>query len=162
MGPRLVILASLLMITHPVTAAVECNANREPYVGKEFVILKSTPAFKEATRFAAKAAAELGVVLNLRGLHPNLRTGLTFSKEECTRSEYPYPCYLPRGRWDDGTYVSVEWSSKYDLFPPGLYVVMIASGLPGSSETRRMLAAARRAYPAAYAKRAKVYVGCQR
>jgi hypothetical protein len=38
--------------------------------------------------------------------------------------------------------------------------VMIASGVPGSSETRRMLAAARRVYPAAYARRAKVYVGC--
>jgi hypothetical protein len=160
MGRRLVILASLLMITRTATAAVECDPNLEPYVDKEFVILKTTPAFKEATKSAAKAAAELGIGLNLRGLSPNLRTGLTFSKEECAGSELPYPCYVPRGRRDDGAYVSVEWSSKYQIFARGLYVVMIASGVPGSSETRRMLAAARRVYPAAHAKRAKVYVGC--
>jgi hypothetical protein len=159
MGWRLVILAFLLIITR-VTAAAKCDANLKPYVDKEFVIVKSTPAFKEATQSAAKAAAELGVALNLRGLSPNLRTGLTSSKEECARSELPYPCYIPRGRRDDGTYVSVEWSSEYELVARGLYVVMIASGVPGSSETRRMLAAARRVYPAAYARRAKVYVGC--
>jgi hypothetical protein len=161
MGWRPVILASsLLIIARAVTAAAVCDAKLEPYVDKEFVIVKSTPAFKEATQSAAKAAAELGVALNLRGLSPNLRTGLTSSREECARSACPYPCYVPRGRWDDGTYVSVEWSSKYDLHARGLYVVMIASGVPGSSQTRRMLETARRVYPAAYAKRAKVYVGC--
>jgi hypothetical protein len=159
MGWRLVILAFLLIITR-VTAAAKCDANLKPYVDKEFVIVKSTPAFKEATQSAAKAAAELGVALNLRGLSPNLRTGLTASKEECARSELPYPCYIPRGRRDDGTYVSVEWSSEYELVARGLYLVMVASGVPGSSETRRMLAATRRVYPAAYARRAKVYVGC--
>jgi hypothetical protein len=143
------------------TAAAECDGNRNPYVDKEFVIVKSTPAFKEATRFAAQAAAELGVALNLRGLSSNLRTGLTASKEECARSELPYPCYVPRGRSDDGTYVSVEWSSTYDMVARGLYVVMIASGVPGSSATRRMLEAARRVYPAAYVKRASLYVGCR-
>lgn len=160
MGWQLVILALLLPLTRTVTVAAECDAHREPYVDKEFVIVKTTPVFKEATQSAAKAADALGVALNLRGLSPNLRTGLTFSKEECARSEFPYPCYVPRGRWDDGTYVSVEWSSSYELVARGLYVVMIASGVPGSSETRRMLAAARRIYPAAYARRAKVYVGC--
>jgi hypothetical protein len=159
-GWRLVILAVLLIVTRTVTAAAAGDANCEPYVDKEFVIVKSTPAFKEATQSAAKAAADLGVALNLRGLSPNLRTGLTSSKEDCVRSELPYPCYVPRGRSDDGTYVSVEWSSKYELVARGLYVVMIASGVPGSSQTRRMLAAARRVYPAAYARRARVYVGC--
>jgi hypothetical protein len=154
------ILASLLMVTRTMTSAAECDANLQPYLDKEFVIIKSTPSFNEATQSAAKAAAALGVRLNLRGLSPNLRTGLTFSKEECARSEFPYPCYVPRGRWDDGTYVSVEWSSEYELFARALYVVMIASNVPGSSETGRILDAARRLYPDAYAKRAKVSVGC--
>jgi hypothetical protein len=157
---RLAILVLLLIVTRTVATAAKCDANLEPYVDKEFVILKSTPSFNEATRSAAKAAAELGVGLNLRGLSPNLRTGLTLSKEECARSEFRYPCYVPRGRGDDGTYVSVEWSSEYELFAKGLYVVMITSSVPGSSETRHMLEAARRVYPDAYAKRAKVYVGC--
>ena len=159
-GCRLVVLTLLLIVTRTLTAAAECD-DRKPYVDKEFVIVKSTPAFNEATRSAAQVAAELGVALNLRGLSSNLRTGLTASKEECARSELPYPCYVPRGRSDDGTYVSVEWSSTYDLVARGLYIVMIASGVPGSSETRRMLEAARRVYPAAYAKRATLYVGCR-
>ena len=153
-----VILASLLFSARTVTLAAEHDATLAPFVDKEFVIVKSTPSFKEATRSAANAAATLGMRLDLRGLSPDLRTGLTFSKQECTRSEFRYPCYVPRGR-GDGTYASVEWSSDYALFAKGLYVVMIASHGPGSSENRRVLEAARRVYPDAYAKRTKVYVG---
>jgi hypothetical protein len=158
---QFVILASLLIVTRTLTSAAECDADRKPYIDKEFVIIKSSPSFKEATESAAKAASALSVGLNLRGLSPNLRSGLTFSRHECTRSGRAYPCYEPRGCWDD-TYVSVEWSSAYELFKKGLYVVMIASDEPGSSRTRHMLEAARRVYPDAYAKRAKVYVGCMR
>jgi hypothetical protein len=157
---QLVVFASFLMITPAVTSAVEAEANPEPYLDKEFVIVRSTSSFKDARQAAANAATELSVRLDLRGLSPHERTGLTFSKEECTRSEFPYPCYVPRGRWDDGTYVSVEWSSAYKPFSKKLYVVMIASDVPGSRETRRMLEAARRVYPDACAKRVKVYVGC--
>jgi hypothetical protein len=156
---RSVILASLLVIPCIVASAADHDARKPPFVDKEFVILKSTPSFEEATRSAAQAASKLGVELNLRGLSPNLRTGLTFSKQECTRSSVPYPCYVPRGRGDDGTYVSVEWSSKYQVFAKGLYVVMIASDVAGSSETRRVLEMARSVYPHAYAERVKVYVG---
>ena len=116
---QLAILVPLLIITRTVATAAECEANVKPYVDKEFVIVKFTPSFKEATQSAAKAAAELGVGLKLRGLSPDLRTGLTFSKEECARIDFPYPCYVPRGRRDDGTYVSVEWSSEYELFARG-------------------------------------------
>jgi len=147
-------------MTRAAIATPKCDPNQEPFLDKEFVILKSTPAFKEATQSAAKAAAALGVALNLRGLSPELRTGLTLSREDCARSELPYPCYVPRGRWDDGVYVSVEWSSEYAFSARGLYVVMVASGAAGSGETRRMLEATRRFYPDAYAKQARVYVGC--
>lgn len=157
-GSRLVPLACLLIVTGAAPTAAGSDARRTLYVDKEFVIVKSTPAFDEATRSATSAAADLGIILKLRGLSPNLRTGLTASKAECARRELSYPCYVPRGGRDDGTYVSVEWSSKYDLFARGLYVVMIASGAPGSAENRRMLEAARRVYPAAYSRRAKVYV----
>jgi hypothetical protein len=123
------------------------------------VIIKSSVSFKEAAASAAKAAADLSIGLNLRGLSPDLRTGLTFSREECTRNAYLYPCYVQRGR-SDGTYASVEWSSEYDLFTKGLYLVMVASDAPGSRATRKILETAQRVYPDAYAKRAKVYVGC--
>jgi hypothetical protein len=153
------ILASLLVIPCIVASAADHDAQKPAFVDKEFVILKSSASFEEATQSAAKAASKLGVELNLRGLSPNLRTGLTFSKQECIRSGVPYPCYVPRGRGDDGAYLSVEWSSEYAILARGLYVVMIASGVPGSSKTRRILEVARSVYPDAYAKRMKVYVG---
>ena len=152
-------LALLLVAARSVTSAAECDA-QNPYRDKEFVIVKTTPSFKEATETAAKAAAELGIALNQRGLSPNLRTGLTLSKEECARNDVPYPCYVPRGRFDDGTYVSVEWSSEYEVFARALYVVMMASHAPGSKETPRALEAARRYYPTAYTRRVRIYVGC--
>jgi hypothetical protein len=151
---------SLLLTITAVGSAAEGDANLEPYIDKEFVIVKSTRSFNEARQSASNAARALGVRLDLRGLSPHKRTGLTFSKQECTRSEFPYPCYVARGRWDDGAYVSVEWSSAYKPFARKLYVVMVASDVPGSAETRRMLEAARRVYPDAYVKRVKVYVGC--
>jgi len=153
------ILATPLVLACVVALAADHGANTQPFVDKDFLILKSTPSFKEATQSAATTAAKLGVKLNLRGLSPDLRTGLTFSRDECARGELPYPCYVPRGRSDDGAYVSVEWSSDYALLAKGMYVVMIASYKPGAPETRRMLKAAQSVYPDAYVKRVKVYVG---
>jgi len=158
---RLTSLASLLILVRTLVLAADCDPTQPPFRDKEFVVVRSTPSFDEATKTAAEAAAGLGIKLNRRGLSPNLRTGLTFSREECARRQFPYPCYVPRGRGDNGTYASVEWSSEYERFDRALYVVMIASHELGSRETRRALEAARRIYPAAYSKRVKVYVGCQ-
>ena len=160
MRPQYLLLAALVIATRAATAAAEDDGNLEPFVDKEFVIVRSTRSFEEARQSAVTAATKLGLRLDLRGLSPHERTGLTFSNEVCTRSDFPYPCYVPRGRWDDGTYVSVEWSNGYEPFSKGLYVVMVASGVPGSAETSRMLEAARRVYSDAYTKRVKVYVGC--
>ena len=160
MRGQCLLLAALVITTGAATWAAEDDGNLEPFVDKEFVIVRSTPSFEEARQSAVTAAANLGVRLDLRGLSPHERTGLTFSSEVCTRGDFPYPCYVPRGRWDDGTYVSVEWSNGYESFSKGLYVVTVVSDVPGSAKTSRMLAAARRVYPDAYAKRVKVYVGC--
>lgn len=153
-------LTLLVILSTAIASRAEETVEPEPFVDKEFVIVKSTSSFKEAGKVAASAAAKLGVRLDLRGLSAHKRTGLTFSKQECRQSEFSYPCYVPRGRDDDGTYVSVEWSSAYEHFAKGLYLVMVASDVPGSTETSRMLASARRTYRDAYAKRARVYVGC--
>ncbi len=155
-----VALPLLVVLTTAIVSPGEENVEPEPFVEKEFVIVKSTASYKEAAKAAASAAAKLGVRLDLRGLSPHERTGLTSSEEECSRNDFPYPCYVPRGRYDDGTYASVEWSSDYGGFSKGLYVVMVSSEVTGSSETGRMLEVAHRAYPDAYSKRARVYVGC--
>lgn len=153
-------LAFLLVLATAVATAGEESVDPESFVDKEFVIVDSTPSFEEAAGTAISAASKLGVRLDLRGLSPHERTGLTFSKEECSRSDLSYPCYVPRGRYDDGMYVSVEWSNDYRDFAKGLYLVMVASNVPGSSDTSEILEATRRIYPEAYARRAMMYVGC--
>lgn len=160
MRVRRVAVLLILVLTTAIASTAEENVEPEPFVDKEFVIIKSTPTFNEAAKAAESAAAKLGVQLDLRGLSPHRQTGLTLSEEECSRNDFPYPCYVPRGRFDDGKYVSVEWSSDYSTFSKGLYLVMVASDVAGSRETGRALEAARRSYPDAYAKRARVYVGC--
>lgn len=132
----------------------------QAFVDKDFLIVKSTSSFDEAKRVAEIAATTLGIPLDLRGLSPNKDTGLSFSADECRRDGLDYPCYVERGRYDDGTYVSIEWSSAYRDSPPELYLVIVASDVAGSMETDRMLDTARRSYPGAYAQRTKVYMGC--
>ena len=68
---------------------------------------------------------------------PTSAMGLTFSQDACANEFGEFPCYVPRGRWDDGVYVSVEHSSSYVGFDEGLYIVMLASGSPRDRDDRR-------------------------
>ncbi len=153
-------LTLLVALSIAMAATAEENADAEAFVDKEFVIVMSTASFKEATTAAASAAADLGLRFDPRGLSPQDRSGLTWSEQECGKRDVSYPCYVARGRYDDGAYVSVEWSTAYQGFSKGLYLVMVASEEAGSTEISRMLAAARHTYPDAYAKRTRVYVAC--
>ena len=129
-------------------------------VRKSFVILKSTPDYAEARAVAAAAAERLAIRVDLRELIPDSTFGLTFSQDACKDEFGAFPCYVPRGRWDDGVYVSVEHSSSYVGFEEGLYIVVLASGSP---RDRAIGAAVRRAkgqYPDVLVKTAPVYLGC--
>jgi hypothetical protein len=129
-------------------------------VRKSFVILKATPSYAEARALAAAAAERLAIRLDLRDLVPDGAVGLTFSQDACANEFGEFPCYVPRGRWDDGVYVSVEHSSSYVGFEEGLYIVVLASGSP---RDRTIGAAVRRAkgqYPEVLVKTAPVYLGC--
>lgn len=129
-------------------------------VRKSFVILKATPSYAEARALAAGAAERLAIRMDLRDLVPDSTVGLTFSQDACANEFGEFPCYVPRGRWDDGVYVSVEHSSSYVGFEEGLYIVVLASGSP---RDRAIGAAVRRAkgqYPDVLVKTAPVYLGC--
>lgn len=129
-------------------------------VRKSFVILKATHDYAEARALAGAAAERLAIRLDLRDLAPDRDVGLTFPEEACKNEFGEYPCYVPRGRWDDGVYLSVEHSSSYEGFAEGLYLVMLASGAP---RDRAIGAAVRRAkdlYPDVAVKTAPVYLGC--
>ncbi len=147
-------LAALVAVTSPAS-------DRDPdVVRKSFVILKATPSYAEARALAAAAAERLAIRFDLRDLVPDSTMGLTFSQDACASEFGEFPCYVPRGRWDDGVYVSVEHSSSYVGFEEGLYIVVLASGSP---RDRAIGAAVRRAkdqYPDVLVKTAPVYLGC--
>ena len=131
--------------------------NEQAFVEKSFVIIQSTKSYDAAKRNAEKAAMQLKLKLDLRGLKPSKKTGLTFSKADC-ENDGGYPCYMARGRYDDGDYVSIDWSDEFDQFAKGYYIVLIYSG--NKQGAGKILQKARSVFKDAYNKRAKVYVGC--
>jgi len=129
-------------------------------VRKSFVILKATPSYAEARALAAAAAERLAIRLDLRDLAPDAEVGLTFSEEACQNEFGEFPCYVPRGRWDDGVYLSIEHSSSYEGFAEGQYLVMLASGAPRDRAIGAALRRAKDLYPEVAVKTAPVYLGC--
>jgi hypothetical protein len=149
------------VVAAALTIVTAASPDRDPdVVRKSFVILKATPSYAEARALAVAAAEKLAIRLDLRDLQPDAGVGLTFSRDACDDEFGEFPCYVPRGRWDDGVYLSVEHSSSYHGFDEGQYVVMLASGSP---RDRAIGAAARRAksqFPDVIVKTAPVYLGC--
>jgi hypothetical protein len=149
-----IVLAGLFAIT---TAAGDGDPDLTP---KSFVVLKSTPSYAEARALAGTAAEKLAIRLDLRQLAPDHTLGLTFSEEDCDSEFGEYPCYVPRGRFDDGVYLSIEHSSSYQGFDEGLYMVVLASGSPHDRGVRAALRRAKGTYPDAVIKTTNVYLGC--
>ena len=129
-------------------------------VAKAFVILKSTPSYAEARAAATTAAEQLALRMNLRDLAPHPMTGLTFSEEACNAEFGEFPCYVPRGRWDDGVYISIEHSSSYEGFEEGRYIVVLASGAPHDRSVRAAFRRAKPSFPDAVVRTTPVYLGC--
>ena len=96
-----------------------------------FVILRSTADYSEAKRVAEEAATRMKIPLDLRGLGHDKEHGLTWPKGVCAKD-----------------------------FAPGFFIVLAASGAPGSPELMKTVVAARSFYADAYSKQTSVYVGC--
>jgi hypothetical protein len=129
-------------------------------VRKSFVILKATPSYADARAVASAAAERLAIRLDLRDLAPDGEAGLTFPEDACKNEFGEFPCYVPRGRWDDGVYLSVEHSSSYEGFQEGLYIVVLASGSPRDRVIGAAVRRAKSLYPDVVVKTAPVYLGC--
>jgi len=125
-----------------------------------FVIAKSTTNYSEALSSAKTASSTLGLPLKLRDLVPNKKTGLTYPRADCEREVGGYPCYFARGRFDSGSYVSIEHSTAYAEFKPHLFIVVLASGAKNDPMLRTTLEKARKTFPDAYLRTAGVYLGC--
>jgi hypothetical protein len=127
---RVVLAAFLVLVVTSSTTGASSDDDQPfyPFADKQFVIVKTTRDFAEADAIAHVASAKLALRLGRSPVFPEAQHGLTFSKADCDAAGFDFPCYVPRGRWDDGEYVSIEWSSAYESFTRGYYVVIVSSG----------------------------------
>lgn len=124
-------------------------------VSKGFTIVLSTKSYDAALKVAKEASEKLQIEFQERGNYPNPEGGLSNDEIcECGESHG----YLPRGRYDDGKYVSIEYSSSYSSFAEGYYIVIVNSG--DRKELEKNLPSVRDHFKNAYVKNDKVYVGC--
>lgn len=131
-------------------------------VPKDVVIIQSTKDYHAALKTAKDAATRLGKKLDLEENHPNKKLGLSLSKSDCEGSAYDYPCYTARGEGgtENSNYVSIEYSTAYNGFKKGYYIVVTAIADPGSAQSHKEVTAARSWYKDAYAKRTRIWHGC--
>lgn len=155
------ILSATLLLSPLIVLAAEGQGEPAPYVTKGFVIVRSTQSYAEALRGLGEMAVSTGIRVDLRGVGyqrgQSPQSGdLTFAPSTCKELGWGYPCYVARGRFDDGIYLSLEYSDAFEGFAEGHYIVVAASG----SKARRVLKTLRKHVPDAYFKRTRVYVGC--
>lgn len=155
---RIVTTCLLALLGRVALAQAQYNVD----VPKDIVILQSTRDYAAALAGAKQAAAQLTRPLKLAGNQPHKTLGLSNSPADCAGDGYDYPCYSPRGQGgaEDSDYISIEFSNGYTGFAKGYYIVVAALAPPNSAALRQALARVHRAYPAAYAKRTAVWLGC--
>jgi hypothetical protein len=141
-------------------AKAQDSTSADMFVKKDFLILLSAKSYKSALATAKKVSSSMNIKIDLRGLAENKESGLTFSKEDCKKEDIDYPAYYARGRWDDGVYVSIEYSDAYTEFAKGYYIVVAASGTREENEMKKAYKKIRANYKDAYFKSSKVYMGC--
>ena len=136
--------------------------NSNCYAEKDFLIIQSTKDYKRALQTAKKASIELQIKLELRELIPDKDTiiGLTLPSDICLKYISDSTCYIARGRWDDGIYISIEYSNAYLSFEKGFYIVMIGSGLKKDPNLIHSLKKVKTKYSDAFIKSSKVFMCC--
>jgi len=154
-------LALALLLANPLHAEPAAEPTPEaapdPMVEKSFLLVSASKDWDTARSTASQAAQALALEIKVE-VEPHPTEGLSFDAKTCTDNGWAHPCYVARGRFDDGEFVSVEWSSAYEGFTPGLYIVVVASG--PEADVKKHLDAAQEVYGDAYIKKAKVYLGC--
>jgi hypothetical protein len=128
-------------------------------VEKRVVILKSTKSYTSALKTAKKAASTMGLKLKLRDLSPDRKLGLTFSKSDCTANGFRWPCYVARGRETEAPHISIEYSTQYNGFSEGFYIV-VAEVHPNENVVNKTLTKAKKIWRDAYAKKTEIWIGC--
>ncbi|WP_343667609.1 hypothetical protein [Chitinophaga sp.] len=133
-------------------------------VPKQIIIISSTPKYEEALKTAKVAAEKLGKKLDLRGLSPNAKTGLTLSEADCKTGEsdekdFPYYPARGDGNAENDDYISVEYSSAYKNLSGGYYIVVAGIQDVSGPEATKLLAEVKQVFRDAYGKRTMVWYG---
>lgn len=150
---------SILLLLCTLVSFAQDNPPKD-YIPKDFLILYSGKDYAKALQVAKQASAKLSLKLDLRGLKPHRQTGLSDTKASCEGDFGFYPCYLTRGYYPDGAYLSIEHSDAFPEFRKGFYIVVAAAFDKGNSELKSLLQKARIHFRDAYLKSSQVYTGC--
>lgn len=151
-----------IIIAVVLSGTLRLNAQDDTQTEKiGFVIVASVTNYDDALKEAKQASKKLNYKLDLRGLSPNSEIGLTMSESECEENRFDYPAYIARGRYDEGKYVSIEYSDSFAGFTPGYYIVVVCSAPKADTVLIQALGQAKNFYKQdAYTKYADVYMGC--
>lgn len=138
---------------------LELNAQEYQYpettVG--FLVIYSTNDFDKAHLLGQKSADSLNT---------DFSDGYLFDQEEGLIDTTTCGCgiqhgYIPRGRFDDGDYISVELTDSYDLSGEfGRYLVVACSYPVSFHLWPDIIENIRKKYPEAYYFETTVYTGC--
>lgn len=150
------LLALLFFVAAPVLHAQDISQTEK----KGFLIVSAGKNYTAMKKKAQAVAKKLNYKLNLRGLTPDKTIGLTFSEKVCEEQNLEYPWYIPRGRYDDGEYVSIEYTTDYNGFTPGYYIIVVSSHSKGDKTLATALKKTKAVYKTAYIKYADVFMGC--
>ena len=144
-----------------ISIAFEINAQENSdYVKKGFIIIAAGKNYDAMKKMAKTASQKLNYKLDLRGLEFNKEIGLSFSEQECKENGFEFPAYINRGRWDDGEYVSIEYTNDYAGFTPELYIIIVSSHDKGNKALSDALTHVKKVYKNAYIKYTDIYMGC--
>lgn len=126
-----------------------------PYLDQSFLIIASSTNFDDAKKIALEAQEKLELEYPTSSYYPDKKEGFK-TDEICGCGEIH--SYFPRGSHDNGNYISIEYSSAYEGFTEGYYIVIVSSGQKES--VQRELPEAQKHYEQAYIKNSEIYVGC--
>lgn len=120
-----------------------------------YIIIGESKSYDSALRKAQKASNKLVIPLNLRNYYGDKENGLKTSEIcECGENHG----YIARGRYDHGTYISVEHSKGFNSFEKNTYLIIIASG--SEADVHPQLNKTLLIYNKAYIFQENVYMGC--
>lgn len=126
-------------------------------IEKGFAIIHSTKDYNAALKTVKEASKKLDIKIDLRGYYADGEGGLV--TDVVCGCGLDHDTYNPRGRFDDGAYISIE-KSRYRGFTEGYYIVVVASGNKGDKVLTETLKTAKKHYPDAYIKNTTIWYGC--